>query len=387
MYKKKNNKPMYFTIAVIMIVIMALVAASYFTNMKREREAAAKTQVADEKNMHDVLMYKTSEAVIEFEKGWLKYDGDMETILEIETDELVTLLVTPKQGKLLESVDIVDYQFHDVNNFLRETSTDAIRVNFVMPDTDIIINYNLVDEETQPVAESQEKETKAELEELPYGLTLHGLTPEIIASYQGKFDDRDFLQQLGDALHMDSARSEYQNVTDVTFSTEHYENETEEDKVFHYIYFNQTPEWKVLSTYYMKEDSYIFTEPVAETEKSTELAGEDSAGNTTVVYENAGGGRTSGGGNKTTVTTYTALDILKVSSTFLAFTGDEDVFYEKTFHYAVKKGLQGMIVGTMSDYKINPEKQTATFRILLNTGKTIEGTYDKNKDDYHFSGL
>ena len=48
----------------------------------------------------------------------------------------------------------------------------------------------------------------------------------------------------------------------MTFSRDPYEGEAEVDKVFHYIYFGEDPEWKMLATYYMKDHSYVFTKYV-----------------------------------------------------------------------------------------------------------------------------
>ena len=94
----------------------------------------------------------------------------------------------------------------------------------------------------------------------PYNLTIHGLPASILQSYSGQFDDQKFLQQLGDQLHISSAMSEYQGVTDVTFSEEKYKGEQDEDQVYHYIYFNNDPRWEALAVYYPKEKKYLFTE-------------------------------------------------------------------------------------------------------------------------------
>lgn len=250
MYKKKNNAPLYITIAAVVLVLIGMAAVTYIKKDKERTKQMEESQITEEVPMHDVLLYKTNAASIEFEKEWLKSDTDTESVLRIQEDTLVTLMVTPKEGYYLEQADIVDYDFHEVNNFLRETSTEAIRVNFVMPDTDIIINFDFekieesgtaereTEEITEPEPVSEEFETELEA---PYGLTLHGVTADLILSFNGQFDDRDFLQQLGDTLHIDSARSEYREVTDVTFSSELYDGEQESDKVYHYIYFNEDP--------------------------------------------------------------------------------------------------------------------------------------------------
>ena len=78
---------------------------------------------------------------------------------------------------------------------------------------------------------------------------------------------------------------------------------------------------------------------------------------------------------------------MEVSTTFLSYVGDQDKFYDKTFKYVLSKGLTGNIIGTMSNYEIDPENRNVTFWISLNTGGSITGTYDKANDKYNFSGL
>lgn len=397
MYKKKNNAPLYITIAAVVLVLIGMAVVTYIKKDRERAKQMEETQITEEVSMHDVLLYKTNAASIEFEKEWLKSDTDTESVLRIREDTLVTLMVTPKEGYYLEQADIVDYDFHEVNNFLRETSTEEIRVNFVMPDTDIIINFDFekMEEsknaviETEPVTETVETEMKS-----PYGLTLHGVTADVILSFNGQFDDRDFLQQLGDTLHIDSARSEYREVTDVTFSSELYDGEQESDKVYHYIYFNEDPKWRLLSIYYLKEDTYLFTEIVEEIETEEEQPvveqnnGSYSTGQTSYGSSYSGGNYGGySGGDVRTVTTTTTFDIMQVSTTFLAYVGGKETFYQKAFEYVLSCGLTGNIVGTMSSYKIMPDEQRAEFKIALNTGGGIKGSYSKVDGKLQFSGL
>lgn len=401
MYKKKKNTPIYITIAAVVLVLIGMAALTYFKTERNWKKMNDEVTETEETVLHDVLLYKTNAASIEFEKEWLISDNETESVLRIEKDTLVTLMVTPREGYVLEQADIVDYDFHEINNFLRETSTDAIRVNFVMPDTDIIINFDFQKVETESAeqgATSTEAATETETDSTeieqgtPYGLTLHGLTADVIVSYNGEFDDLDFLQQLGDALHIDSARSEYQDVTDVTFSTEAYEGEQESDKVYHYIYFNEDPNRKLLATYYLKENQYLFTEiEEAETEAAGVQTGSSSGsyGNSTAYGSSYSGGNSGSysGGSAQTITTTTSFDIMQVSTTFLAYVGGEEAFYQKAFDYILSKGLTGTIVGTMSSYEIFPEEQRAEFKIMLNTGASIKGSYTKATDKLEFSGL
>ena len=83
----------------------------------------------------------------------------------------------------------------------------------------------------------------------------------------------------------------------------------------------------------------------------------------------------------------TSFDILQVSTNLLKFVGGKDQFYDKVFDYVLKSGKTGELVGTMSSYELQPDQNRALFSIELNTGETIEGTYDKSADKFSFSGL
>lgn len=409
MYKKKNNKPLLLTIGIVILVIAAIIAMRFW---QADREnvpetEAPETEAESETPTHNVLLYKTGAGIIEFDSQWLKSDTESESVLEIREDTLVTLLVTPHAGKILESVDILDYDFNEISSFISEpdadTQGDAKRINFVMPDRDIIVNFKFQQLESETAAEAEYEteagyETEVETEpmaetESPYGLTLHGVTADIITEYNGMFDDRVFLQQLGDALHMDSTRSEYRRVTDVTFSAEDYSGERDDDKIYHYVYFNEEPEWKVLATYYVKEDSYLFTEVEPETEPESEtqaVTNGNASGSSGTNYQASGtqqGGAASQPSGGQTITTTTSFDILSVSETFLSYVGGQETFYQKAFDYVLGKNLTGEIVGTMSSYEIDPEEQKATIKITLNIGGSIVGTYDKKKNSFSFTGL
>ena len=174
------------------------------------------------------------------------------------------------------------------------------------------------------------------------------------------------------------------------------------DKVYYYVYFNGDENWRVLSTYYMDEDSYVFTEIEPETEtaaaetqapsanqggtsgQASANQGTSGTGTTSTTTTTTGGTAGSAG---TTTTTTTSFDILSVSTVFLAYVGDQDAFYQAAFDYVLGQGLTGEITGTMSDYSIDPDAQTAEIRISLNTGGTITGTYDKGSNTYRFTGL
>lgn len=420
MYKKKNRLPVILAVVSVGLVILILVLANRLAGEKdpvRETEGMTETEseLQTELARHEVIVYPGGAASIEYDAGDLKQNNSTDIRLEIRTEELVTLLVTPDEGKVLEGVDIVDFDFNPIK-FMQGATGEKIRINFLMPDKDVIVNFHFADivaaekERTAaPQTETEpETETEPAIEETPYGLTLHGLTADIITSYNGQFDDQAFLQELGDALHIDSARSEYRDVTDVTFSAERYAGAPADDKVYHYVYFNNDPERKVLSTYYLQDHAYLFTEVAPETEAAAAPA--DMQGNTAGTASGANGmsggghaysgnssyGFSSGGYTGTTgntggamreVTTTTTFDILQVSTTFLAYVGGEESFYQGAFDYILSKGLTGEIVGTMGEYEIDPEQETASFKVVLNTGGSITGTYKKKDNTFDFSGL
>lgn len=420
MYKKKSKLPIIAAILALIVLVGITIGIEYLAGNLRagepETEAPAETELQTESgseteaSLHNIILYKTGAASIEFDSSWLVSDTETESVLEVEADTLVTMLVTPAEGKLLAEASVVDYDFNAVDTLLSTVTegSDETRLSFVMPDRDVIINMDFTD--AQPETDIQtEPETAAQTETepqseavteqgTPYGLTLHGVTADVITAYNGMFDDTAFLQAIGDALHVDSARSEYRTVTDVYISPED-TGLAAADKVYYYVYFNGDENWRVLSTYYMDEDSYVFTEIEPETETAAAETQAPSAsqggtsGQASANQGTSGTGTTStttggtAGSAGTTTTTTTSFDILSVSTVFLAYVGDQDAFYQAAFDYVLGQGLTGEITGTMSDYSIDPDAQTAEIRISLNTGGTITGTYDKGSNTYRFTGL
>ena len=394
MYKKKNRMPVIVTGAAVVALIVILLLLSLFTKKKPEEPDTATPK-------HEVLIYKAAGGSLEFPESFLESENDTEVKLSVEEDSMVTFIVKPQAGKVFDglTINLSKDINQEISYLVNDAQGDDKRINFVMPHGDVLVNMKFVSEEEQqqeplPEMEPDETEVPAEvIPEAPYGLTLHGLTGEILASYDGAFDDIAFLQALGDDLHISSAKSEYRTVTDVYFSEEAYAGEKEDGKVFHYIYFNNDPRWRVLSTYFKNEKTYMFTEveDEPETEAAAPSTGDDAAGTGTSASYGTTGGSTSGGSSGYsqggTTTSTTTFDIMQVSKTFLKYVGDQDRFYEECFQYVLLKGGSGNIVGTMSSYEIFPEKEKATFTITLSTGGVIEGSYKRKKDAYSFGGL
>ena len=355
----------------------------------------------EETAKHEVLIYKATGGSLEFPESYLESENDTEVRLSVEEDSMVTFIVKPQTGKVFDglTINLSKDINQEISYLVNDAQGDNKRVNFVMPQGDVLVNMKFISEEElqpEPMPAEEPEETEAPVEEIkeaPYGLMLHGLTGQILASYDGAFDDIAFLQALGDDLHISSARSEYRTVTDVYFSDEEYEGEKEDGKVYHYIYFNNDPRWRVLSTYFKKEKTYMFTElPDEEETETISAAGSDQASQSaTGTLAGAGAAGTSGAGGVysqgESSTSTTTFDIMQVSKTFLKYVGDQDRFYEECFQYVLLKGGSGNIVGTMSSYEIIPEKEKATFTITLSTGGVIEGSYSRKKNAFSFGGL
>lgn len=387
MYKKKSYIPIIVTGLAAVMLIAGFFLVTKMTGKPRENpETEISTEAGEELPKHQILIHKTNAGTLEFEQKWLQSDSDTKTMLEVEEDTLVSMRVKPMSGKYLESVSIYDAKRVDssISNVITKLDGGDYNIDFTMPQTDIVMTFQFGNVEGTAPTPDPNEETEPETEGSPYGLKLHGVTADVITSFNGQFDDKDFLQQLGSALHVDSVRSSYYKVTDVTFSTEEYKEAKDSDKVYYYIYFNDDPNWKMLATYYLNEHTYVFTEPAVE-EPETEAAPSQAP----VSQTSSNAPAANNASPASTPTIVASLDIMAVSSNFLDFTGgSESKFYDKIFNYIVEeKGQKGKLVGTMESYKIDPENQTAAIWVTLNTGVTVRATYKKEKNTYSFSGL
>ena len=189
MRKKKKNMPIILAIVVGTLALALVLFARYWRSEVKKRSSETVSSETELKK-HDVRIYKTDSASIEYEEDWLSEELKDEIHLSIREGSYVTLLVKPKKLQLLTSVDIVDVKDHfsQVQSMIRPTSGGSFRVIFTMPDNDIMINFNF-DEEELPETEEElpeiDLESERQTEGTPYGLTLHGLTADIITSYNG----------------------------------------------------------------------------------------------------------------------------------------------------------------------------------------------------------
>ena len=261
MYKKKSKLPAVIT-GVFMVMVFAILI---FLNVKKHQNDIPIEEPETEAVSHEVTLYKSSDAGFAFNQEYLKEDAGTATILSIPEDTFVTILVSPKDGKEFKDLDMQDTNLSRINYSVLDTETTEKRINFVMPKADVIMNFSFSDQMLS-YSETETEETEGTD---GYDITLHGVTSEILVSYNGLFDDKEFIRQFGDSLHVDSARSSYSDVTDITFEKRAYDGEQDSDKVYHYIYLNEDMERELLATFFVKEKRYVFSE-LPETEKERE---------------------------------------------------------------------------------------------------------------------
>ncbi|MCD8397647.1 MAG: hypothetical protein LUD12_10810 [Lachnospiraceae bacterium] len=150
MYKKKSKKPIYIAAAaVILLVVLLVIVQSGLSRqigqkktMETETESEKAAETETDVPSHNILLYKSSSGTIEFDAGWLVSDNDSDSVLQVEENILVTMLITPSEGKALESVDVLDYDMQTVSSVVRsvsgtEDASGQMRLSFVMPDRDI----------------------------------------------------------------------------------------------------------------------------------------------------------------------------------------------------------------------------------------------------------
>ena len=122
MRKKKKNMPIILAIVVGTLALALVLFARYWRSEVKKRSSETVSSETELKK-HDVRIYKTDSASIEYEEDWLSEELKDEIHLSIREGSYVTLLVKPKKLQLLTSVDIVDVKDHfsQVQSMIRPT--------------------------------------------------------------------------------------------------------------------------------------------------------------------------------------------------------------------------------------------------------------------------
>ena len=175
MYRRRNKK-MYILMGVVIFLTVVAVALLYISGRGKVTEPAPVK--------YEVRLYKTGEADISFPESYLQSDSEDEAVLDVVPDTMVELIVSPKEGKELESVSVMDHQFNSINTQRSRTAAEDERVLFPMPEKDVLVSFRFRDLETEKAAETRtgqgpetqesetsESETQPQTEkQLPYGL-------------------------------------------------------------------------------------------------------------------------------------------------------------------------------------------------------------------------
>ena len=104
MRKKKKNMPIILAIVVGTLALALVLFARYWRSEVKRRSSETVSSETELKK-HDVRIYKTDSASIEYEEDWLSEDLKDEIHLSIREGSYVTLLVKPKKLQLLTSVE------------------------------------------------------------------------------------------------------------------------------------------------------------------------------------------------------------------------------------------------------------------------------------------
>ncbi|MCD7883382.1 MAG: hypothetical protein LUI87_06725 [Lachnospiraceae bacterium] len=386
MYRKNSNTWIYIAIGIAVCFILLLTLVQAVSQRKSADDTAAQEEIETETESeselpeYGILIYKTGAGTIEFNEEWLVSETDSETCLKVKEGSLVTLLITPSDGKLLTGVDVTDYEFRMIESDLRTVSgltgngTEQMRLNFVMPSYDVIINFNYADAEPETeavtevaaevTAEAEPTEAETLAAESASDAPADETEPETepITETETEQADIDIIACDSSDASNDSASAGTSGLAAGTASS------------------SGTGSADSGNTDSGSSDSG--SADAGNTDSDSTDSGITSSGST-----GTGSTNSAGSGTGSTNSTTTSFDILSVSTVFLSYVSDEDAFYQAAFSYVLEKGLTGEIIGTMSGYSIDPENKTATVKILLNTGATITGIYDKAGNTYAFSGL
>ena len=138
---------MYILMGVVIFLTVVAVALLYISGRGKVTEPAPVK--------YEVRLYKTGEADISFPESYLQSDSEDEAVLDVVPDTMVELIVSPKEGKELESVSVMDHQFNSINTQRSRTAAEDERVLFPMPEKDVLVSFRFRDLETEKAAETR----------------------------------------------------------------------------------------------------------------------------------------------------------------------------------------------------------------------------------------
>lgn len=383
-------------IAVILLAFIVIVCS--VSAIKASKEEA---EAVEDETRYLVTIYKSTEGLITSENDMMKKEEDEnKLILEAAEGEKVILDILPDEGKLYSSSEAMDekagYILLSEEN-LNDAAENEKRVSFTMPAGNVTVNVNYIND----FSVNDEAEEDQEDDSL-YHITVKGMTKKIEKTYRGYYEEDDFIRAIGNWFGMVSVASDYYNVKEITFTSEKYDQDTD-DTISHYLYFNDDKEWKILATFEFSSKMYQFTDIRQKEKEEAQIAAKRKeqekkntptptpASSATTGNVQNGGSYMSGGSPATSDTIQQGnvseegieLSILNVSSTFLDFVGSQEFFHTAVSDYLFGLGFTGKVQGNFEEFTLDQEKGEAQFVISLGDS-AVYGTYDKSTGIYGF---
>ena len=365
------------------IVVVMIAAFIFLSVRKRNRESPIPDDsvVADVVEKNYTLYLDTVKGVtyyytMQYEQG-LADDGRQ--FLTIPAGGRVTFEVfLDDAGKEIKDVSI-KYGWNKDVDF---TMTDQV-VEFVMPAGDVEVRPEVKDIQMAEV-------TPTEIPEKI--ISVDGVTDSVREAAQGGFNEEAFLRSLKNALSLDTGNSgAYNDVSSITFTGEVISNGSVVNMV---AVLNHNTSRKVLVQYHLDSGEYLFTlnyQPTptptnvpSPTQMSTKAPTATPAPRQS--QSNSAGGSSSGGYSvpqttspqetqPQTTTTTTTFTLSGIPSEFQSAVGNVQEFLDILYDYLYQI-YPDVTGGNLTGF--GSSGSTIKFRIELNNGVTINGSYNKS---------
>jgi membrane protein YdbS with pleckstrin-like domain len=103
---------------------------------------------------------------LEFPESYLESENDTEVRLSVEEDSMVTFIVKPQTGKVFDglTINLSKDINQEISYLVNDAQGDNKRVNFVMPQGDVLVNMKFISEEElqpEPMPAEEPEETEA----------------------------------------------------------------------------------------------------------------------------------------------------------------------------------------------------------------------------------
>lgn len=401
-YYQKQKKIMLVAVVGLLAFIIIVCSVSAIKAGKKEEVKG------EEIERYLVTIHKSTEGLITcLDDDQIKEEDDNKLVLEAEEGEKIILDVLPDDKKLYLGSEVMDENAGFI--LVSEESPEGCqenekRISFTMPASDLTVMVNYMDDFTVPDSDEEEDIQADQEEELPYDITVKGMTKKIEETYRGYYDETDFIRSIGNWFGMVSLASDYHDVSKVTFTNEKYKKDTK-DTVSHYLYFNDDKDWKILATFEFTTKTYQFVdirqqekEEAQISAKRAEMEKQNTPTPTPTPTASASASTpNSNTGNNAPTASYTEpqqqqseseeeieLSITDVSSAFLDFVGNEEVFHTAVSEYLFGLGFTGKVNGKFIEFTLDEEKGEAQFVISLGESGAVYGTYDQSSGTYGF---